>query len=185
MISFYLAVLDTEEERQTFTDIYEKLREACFYTALKVTANHTMAEDAVHNAFMSLIKHRDEYLQLPPSKLKSRILIITKNKAIDLLRGEKYRSSTPIEELTDESLADSFDITEYVTNEESYQRLVNYVSKLPEQYRLVFQLRYIYDLSNKEIAEQLGQSQNVIATQIHRAKKILKEMLIKGSDFIE
>jgi RNA polymerase sigma-70 factor (ECF subfamily) len=99
-----------------------------------------------------------------------------KNNAIDLLRGEQRMTDTPVEDLPDDAQADGFDISDYVANDDSYNRLLGHVSRLPERYRVVFQLRYVHDLSNKEIAERLEESQQTIAAKLHRAKKALIKM---------
>ncbi len=184
MLMFYLSMLDNEDEKFAFEVIYEECKLPCLHVALKITKNQALAEDAVHNAFISLIENKDKYFQLSRCKLKSLIVIITKNKAIDLLRGEKHQASTPIEDITDDILADSFDLSEYVESNESYKHLVSCVSGLPEKYRVIFQLRYMHDLSNKEIAEHLGETQQIVAMQLHRAKKLLRDSLIKEGDFV-
>lgn len=183
MLMFYLSMLESEADKQTFSELYEEFRYPCLHVALRITKNQAMAEDAVHNAFVALIENKDKYFNLPRCKLRSKIVIITKNKAIDLLRGEKHRADTPIEDLADDRITNDFDISEYVLNNESYKHLVACVSRLPDNYRVAFQFRYMHDMSNKEIAEQLNESQNIIAMQIHRAKKMLKDMLEKEGDF--
>jgi len=178
MLMFYLAMLETEEEQATFEEIYEEFRYGCLHVALIITKNLAMAEDAVHNAFLSVIRHKKKYFQMPRFKLKSQIIIITKNKAIDLLRGEKQMASTPVDEFFDDTVADDFDVPEFVISEESYKHLVACVSRLPEKYRIVFQLRYMHDLSNKEIAERLDKSQQTVATMLHRGKAALGKLLL-------
>ena len=49
-------MLETEQERHKMTEIYEEHKHALLLYALKVTGyNQAMAEDAVHNAFISII----------------------------------------------------------------------------------------------------------------------------------
>jgi len=49
--------------------------------AFLFTKNHAMAEDAVHNAFLSVIENKEKIFPLPCGKRKSLIVIITKHKA--------------------------------------------------------------------------------------------------------
>lgn len=177
MLTIYISMLDNDDERAAFTEIYDAFQYTCLNTAIKITNNQAMAEDAVHNAFISLIKHKEKYLSLPRCKLRSQIVIIVKNKAIDLMRGEKNIVSTPVEDY--DITSDSFDISNYVVNKETYQELVDCISRLPEQYRIAFQMRYCHELSNKEIAEKLDEPQRHIAVKIHRAKNELKKLLLK------
>jgi RNA polymerase sigma-70 factor (ECF subfamily) len=176
-------MLDTDEEKVAFTEIYESYKYACLHVAENITGNQMIAEDAVHNAFIALIRHKDKYLNMPRCKLKSQIVIIVKNKAIDLLRGEQHRSDTPIEELPDDK-TDSFDISEFIASDESYRNLVDCVSRLPVHYRVVFQLRYFHELSDKEIADKLNEPQRHVAMKLHRAKKVLRERLLKEGEHV-
>ena len=184
MLSIYLSMLETEEEKAAFTDLYETYRHSCLNVALKITGSQELAEDALHNAFISIIRHKEKYLSLPCCKLKSSIVIIVKNKSLDLLSVEHRKMETPVAGLSDVAQADGFDISEYVADDESYKRLLGHVSRLPEHYRVVFQLRYVHDLSNKEIAERLEESQQTIATKLHRAKKALIKILIEEGESV-
>ncbi|MCL2222373.1 MAG: sigma-70 family RNA polymerase sigma factor [Oscillospiraceae bacterium] len=177
MLFLYLSALETEDERSKMAEIYETLHYTCLSVAMRITKNQAMAEDAVHNAFISLIKHKEKYLSLSRCKLRSQIVIIVKNKAIDLLRGEKNISEEPIDE--SDIISYEFDISEHIISKEAYKELVDCVSLLPEHYKVVFQLRYYHELSNKEIAEMLDEPQRHISVKIHRAKKELKKLLLK------
>ncbi len=48
------------------------------------------------------------------------------------------------------------------------------IMKLPEKYRKVIRMRYVQDLSLKEMSLITGQSKNTIAVQMHRGLEKLK-----------
>jgi RNA polymerase sigma-70 factor (ECF subfamily) len=50
------------------------------------------------------------------------------------------------------------------------------IQRLPEKYQMVLRMRYVQDLSLKEISLITGQSKNTIAVQIHRGLERLKEL---------
>lgn len=56
------------------------------------------------------------------------------------------------------------------------------MERLPQHYRDTVVLRDIYGLPIEEIAKQLGISQTAAKVRIHRARKMLKDMLFGGSD---
>ncbi|NLB42435.1 MAG: sigma-70 family RNA polymerase sigma factor [Clostridiales bacterium] len=99
MLFVYLSMMDTDEERKRMADIYEQHKFACFRVALKISNNYAMAEDAVHNAFVSVIKHKEKYLQLSFKDFRSSIIIIVKNKCLDLLKAEKNFTDFSIDEI--------------------------------------------------------------------------------------
>lgn len=58
-----------------------------------------------------------------------------------------------------------------------YQQVLENIKKLPEEYREVIELRYVQELSPKEIAEITGENTNIISVKITRGKKKLKELI--------
>jgi len=54
------------------------------------------------------------------------------------------------------------------------------IDRLPEKYKKVMQMRFVRDLSPKEISLITGQSKNAIAVQIHRGIGKLKLLHEKG-----
>lgn len=54
---------------------------------------------------------------------------------------------------------------------ETLDLAVSVINRLPELYREVMYLRFILELSDKEIALQLGKNQNTVSQQISRGRK--------------
>ena len=184
MTGIYKSMLETKTktERQSFTEFYERVNLKCLRVALGITKDQTLAEDAVHNAFLKFISEKEKFSSLPYDKQESLITIIVKNKAIDILRKENKLTTYIVNESGEETLADDFDISVDYESAESYERLVSLIDTLPEIYRVVFEMKYIQDLSNGEIAKLLDVTKEVVAMRLNRAKKNLAEMIRKGSE---
>jgi len=180
MVVFYLSMLDSDEDKKTFSAIYEKLRLPCFHIALKITQNRELAEDAVHNAFLAVIRHKDKIFNLPCGKQRSLIVIITKNKSIDLMRMEKTRTHIPVDDMEDIIADGRFDVGKIYEDQKSYEALMDSISSLPEMYKTVFELRYVHELGNQEIAELLGITPKAVSMRISRAKTMLQEIINRG-----
>lgn len=100
LLALYISMLETEQEKMKMADVYEEHKHALLLNALKVTGyNQAMAEDAVHNAFISIIKEKEKYLQLDSKNFRYVSVTIVRNKCIDLIRKEKHYADIPIEEL--------------------------------------------------------------------------------------
>ena len=188
MLSFYLAALETDEERTSFEEIYHMYKHTCLSVALNILGSQALAEEAVSKTFLSLIVKKEKYLSQSCGKLKNQIVLIVRNKAIDILRCEnRYVHEIPGEE--DEgffsAIKDDFNLENYVMDADSAERLVNIVLTLPEIYRTAFQMRYSESLSNNEISELLGITAKAASMRIARAKIIIQERLQKESEFNE
>ncbi|MDD4296801.1 MAG: sigma factor [Ruminiclostridium sp.] len=50
-------MIDSEGDKTKFEQIYLKYRELLFYVAIKILRNEHNAEDAVHQAFLSILEN--------------------------------------------------------------------------------------------------------------------------------
>jgi RNA polymerase sigma-70 factor (ECF subfamily) len=66
---------------------------------------------------------------------------------------------------------------DFVIAEESYERMISNISKMPEKYSEVLVLRYFCEYSNGEIAEILNISNGNVRSRLHRARKMLVEIM--------
>nr|WP_244969169.1 sigma factor [Tissierella praeacuta] len=99
MLTLYLSMLDNEQERKKMTDLYKEHKYVLLRYAIKITCNQSMAEDAVHNAFISIIEKKEKYLKLDCMYFRRSAVIIVRNKCIDILRKQKPFANKSIEEL--------------------------------------------------------------------------------------
>lgn len=56
------------------------------------------------------------------------------------------------------------------------------IADLPPSYREVLTLRFVDGLGPKEISDLIEESENVVSVRIHRALKLLKDMIQKGEE---
>ena len=89
MLIYYLQMLDTPEEKVRFEQIYLKYRGLMYRVADSILHNRQDAEDAVHNAFLKIIKKFSRFQNTPAQDLASQIVVIARNEAISLLRKRK------------------------------------------------------------------------------------------------
>lgn len=177
MLIFYLSALESDGDKQTFEDLYLKYREVAFRAALRVNNNHAMAEDAVHNGFMKIISDWENFLKVSCDKRRSRIVIIVKNKMIDLLRGEKNCIS--YDETEDYDVASDIDIAMIIEHKEDSEFLKGCVSKLPEIYKIALELKFYHEMSPTEIGKELEITPHNATVRCSRGiaflSKIIKE----------
>ena len=96
MLSFYLAALESDADRRTFSEIYREHHERMERTAMRILNDQGDAEDAVQNAFMQVIRHFEKIFQIPCEDLPFWIISIVKNESLMILRAR--RKIVPLEE---------------------------------------------------------------------------------------
>ena len=165
----YMQLIESDEDKSKFEQIYLKYRNLMFYVARKILNNQQDAEDAVHQAFVSIIENLEKISDVDCPKTRSYIVIIVERKAIDLMRkNEKVVSMESIDEATGIkiSLPDDDGIS-------------NAFANLPARYREVLLLHYDNGYSTKEIAKMFGMKRSTVQKLLWRAKNTLQEILDK------
>lgn len=165
----YIQMLDAPRDKDKLKRIYSKYYAFMFNIADKILHNQQDSEDAVHNAFLSIIKNIEKIEDISSPKTRGYISIIAERKAIDVYRERKNLSE---EELDGYKTGISFPPPEEHT-------LDGCISKLPPRYREVILLKYSHGYSVKEIAEILGISFAAASKLDQRAKKKLHELCEK------
>lgn len=176
----YLSLFENEQEKVKFTELYEAYRLTMLYTANCVLNNQLLAEDAVHNAFLKIIEIFDKIDDPFCSKTRSLIVIITKHKAIDILRKEKGLAVQALEGIEYSLENDQPDPLDLVMSKEGYDVLIKNINKLPEIYKTALELKYFHQYSDNEIAQILDITPKNANQRVHRAKRLLKKNLIGG-----
>ena len=166
MLAILLAALESEADKQKFTDIYEQYHPQMEQTALRILKNQHDTEDAVQNAFMQIIRHFEKIDEIPCEKLPFWIVCIVKNEAVTILR--KNQRTVQLENW-DSFAADAESVTDYL-------ELVQLFSRLPETYRAVLEMRLLLGYTGKEIARHLALSESAVNTRIFRGCALLRKI---------
>lgn len=89
MISFYLSLLDTPEEKSKFEQLYLLYRQDMFKLAYGILENKYDTEDAVHEAFMRVMKKLTKISEINCPQTHAYLLIIVKNVALKIIKNEQ------------------------------------------------------------------------------------------------
>lgn len=169
----YLLMIDTPEEKRKFVLLYEKYRYLMQKVAMDVLNDRYMAEDAVHNAFLTLITHMDHIGELESVQTKRYLITIVKNAAIDIYRKKNIqtRKEIYIDELKEENMPMTYMETD-MENE-----VLDILKNLPVRYRDIFLLKYSSHMKNHEIAKLCGIQEGTVRQRLSRGKALIEEML--------
>ena len=156
MLTLYLQMLETPEEKVRFEEIYLNYRGMMFHVAEGILHNNQDAEDAVHNAFLRIIKKFSKFQKTPVKELAPLVAVIARNEAISLQRKKKDTE-------TAESVSD-------------YHTLVETFTRLPQTYRAALEMKLL-GYSDGEIASKLGLSKTAVSTRISRGRQLLRSIV--------
>ena len=175
MLICYLQMLDTPEEKIRFEQIYLKYRSLMYHVADGILHNRQDAEDAVHNAFLRIIKHFKRIQNTPPRDLAPLVAVIARNEAVSLQR--KRKGDTPLEDWDGPA-----ETLETVTD---YHALVNIFTCLPQTYRAALEMKLLFGCSDGEIAARLNLSKTAVSTRISRGRQLLRDIVEREGFLLE
>lgn len=177
MLPIYLAALETDQERHKLAELYEANKAVLLRYALTVADSREMAEDAVHNAFLSVIKHKEALLALSNEDFRIRAIVIVKNKCVDLLRKENVYTDSALDEIEYGLDSGETAIDDRMTIHEEYDAVKRNINSLDEISKQVLEMKYILNMSYKEIGTELGMTPKHVGTRIERAKAKVRKLI--------
>ncbi|CAM1350569.1 Putative RNA polymerase ECF-type sigma factor (fragment) [Tenacibaculum halocynthiae] len=89
---------------------------------------------------------------------------------------QKYREKSPLQIVKEESIEDIEEV-EYDDSIISVSFLLETIQKLPDRYRLIFNLYVLDKFSHKEIAKMLQISEGTSKSNLSRARLLLKRKI--------
>ena len=166
----YLQMIETPEDKAKFERIYKKYRDLMYNIAYGFLKNEHDTEDAVHQAFVSVIENLEKLSSVESPKTKAFCVIVVERKALNMIRERrKYTDSYDLE----------LEGVEISLPEESGLPLA--MARLSVRYREVLLLRFHHGYSTKEISDILGISYSATLKLIWRAKQELA-LLLEGEE---
>lgn len=166
-----MAYIEGSDSADRFVQIFHLYQDKMMRIAESILHNYYDAEDAVQAAFFAISRNIDK---LPDASSKATEIYVckcAKNAALNMLPSKKLRDNLlDIDEQDDLSYENTY---EQYMSEENYRLIVEAIKEIPEKYRDVLSLYYIYEMKPGEIASSLGQSVETVKSRIKRGKAIL------------
>jgi RNA polymerase sigma-70 factor (ECF subfamily) len=141
---------------------------------LRYTSNVADAEDLLQESFIRVFQKLHLYKE--QGKLGAWIRTVTVNCILEKFRNQKNRKEAIM--YVEQYFEQNNDI-DSVLESMAAEELLKLIQRLPEHYRVVFNLFAIEGYQHDEIAEQLDIQVGTSKSQYSRARKMLQEMLEK------
>ena len=93
----YLSLIDSQENKDKFEYIYNNYRYTMLYAAREQLGDEYLAEDAVQEAFIAIAKNISYISIKDCNKLRRLVVIITRNKVVDIIRNFDNLYRIPLE----------------------------------------------------------------------------------------
>lgn len=168
--------------QEAFAELVDLYKDKVYHIAYRMLGNAHEAQDVAQEAFLRAYTNIQSYDE--NRKFSTWIFRIATNLAIDRLRKKKpdfhledkvggtenldYYSQFASEEALPEEQVVKLEMQEWIQRE---------IMQLPPKYRSAVILKYLEDLSLKEISEILNLPVPTVKTRIHRGREALRKRL--------
>ena len=157
-----------------------------FSLVLRITGNREDAEEVLQDVFLAVVQKIETFRG--EAKLSTWIYRIATNAALMKLRKRPKVRVIPLEEELGPAMTKEGVIAEPVMDwtrlppdelerKELVQRIEEAMDQLPEEYRSVFVLRDIQELSAEEACAALQLSLPALKSRLHRARLFMRKQL--------
>lgn len=159
-------------DQNAFIHLVQPFQDKLFRLAKRLLVSREEAEDAAQEVMVRLWAKKKE---LPNySSVEALAMTMTKNYCLDQLKA-KRSANLRIEEKN--QFAEPVSLEKQIDDRDQLREVESWIAQLPEQQRLVLQLREIEQMEFEEIAQIMELSEANVRVSLSRARKFLREQL--------
>lgn len=173
----------SEGDARALEVLYDRYARVVYSFALRIVGDPSLAEELLQEVFFRAWQQGGAFRATRGSFI-TWLLSITHNLAIDELRKRRRRpqraennTSEESEQLLPEMPDESQDVEEEVWLASLRDRIADALASLPPAQREAIELAYFQGLTQREIAERLGEPLGTIKTRMRLGMQKLREQL--------
>ena len=152
--------------------LYDTYRRLWYVICLRYASDENDANDILQNALIKIYSNLGDF-DMTKGAFKSWSATVVVNECLMFLRKRKGLKSRH-QEYSDALVQPT---QSSAISNMTVKELLAVIRALPDGYRTIFNLYAIEGFSHKEIAERLGISIGTSKSQLHKARKLLQEMV--------
>jgi RNA polymerase sigma-70 factor, ECF subfamily len=166
----------TVDSTETITALVAEYSATLYRVAYSVMRNSAEAEDAVQEAFLRVLKHRDKLGEI--RDLRVWLVRITWNVVLDRKRRGKTRpENDDIANFARVLPSTDRSADEEIISSQEHGRILALIDRLPSKERQALLLSAVEELSTAQIASTLGTTESSVRSRIFRARRELSALL--------
>ena len=153
-----------------------------YWQAYKVIHTSQDLDDIVNDACIALIRKISLLRTLDCNILRAYLISTVKNTALTYLRRQKHARAENGDEVIANLPSPEPDLDDSLLREAAIHELMISIEKLPELDQDILRMKYIDDLSDKEIGTILGMKYETVRSRLSRARQRAYKIMKGGLD---
>jgi len=160
--------------QKVFLNTVMPFKDKVFRLAKRLLVSQDEAEDATQELYLKLWKNKNKLSNY--RNIEAFAMTMTKNYCLDRLKSKQASNLSLIHSNYKEN---NISLQKKIELQDSIKKVHELIAELPEQQKMVIQLRDIEGYEYKEIEEMLQMKPTAIRVALSRARKIIREQLIQ------
>lgn len=180
MFLLILQTIESDDDRAFLEQLFDAHYVRLCKKAAAITQNNQVSEDLVQDVFLYVVKHIQKFRQMDCCTLRHILDISIKRRCYDYFKAQSVRKKHLSGSLDDDdssvSVSSSDNTEEEALDLLSVEELSEAIRKLPDHYRYVIEAKYILNLTDGEIAKELGIGKASVRQYLTRARRKICEL---------
>lgn len=164
-------------KKSEFIALVMPFKDKLYRLAKRILVSSDEAEDAVQEVFLKLWKGRKNIGNY--NNPEAFAMTMTKNYCLDRLKSKQASNL----KIVHSNYQASDNVERKIEAHDGVSMVMKIMETLPEQQRIVLQLRDVEQFEFSEIAQMLESNETAIRVALSRARKTVREALIKNYNY--
>lgn len=165
-------------QQQEFLNIISPFKDKVFRIAKRLLVSSEEAEDATQEVLIRLWNKKDGLNKY--NSIEALAVTMTKNYCLDQLKSKRAGNLKLVHSNYSDREAG---IDKQVEDKDSWNWVEKIMNDLPEQQRLIVQMRDVEEYEFSEIAQALEMNETAVRVALSRARKMIKEKLVEKHNY--
>lgn len=161
-----------------FIKIVSPFKDKLFRLAKRLLVSTEEAEDATQEVLVKLWTKNETLHEL--KSVEAMAMTMTKNYCLDQLKSKRASNMTIVHNNYTDNQAS---LQQKLEDEDSLSWVEKIINDLPEQQRLIVQMRDIEQYEFEEIAKMLEMNETAVRVALSRARKTIREIMTKTHNY--
>ncbi len=161
-----------------FLKVVLPFKDKVFRLAKRLLVSTEEAEDAIQELYFKLWKSKDKIVEY--KNVEAFAMTMTKNYCYDRLKSKQASNLTLVQS---NYLEKDTALDKKVEYQDSLSIVHQLIEKLPDQQKIIIQLRDIEEYDLEEIGKMVDMKPTAVRVALSRARKTIREELIKKHNY--
>lgn len=160
-----------------FVKIITPFKDKLFRLAKRLLVSSEEAEDATQEVILKLWKNKDNLEDY--KSIEAYSMTMTKNYCLDQLKAKR---SGNLKLVHDNYIGSEAGLERQIEAKDIFEWVEKAINELPEQQKLIIQMRDIEEHEFEEIAKIMNMNETAIRVALSRARKTIRAFMLKTND---